>query len=449
MRGGQLLTDGRAIQGVNTRGFAGIVLLVLIAWTAAPVGAADIEREPINYSTAPADNAVTRLQQRLDAGRASLPYDAKVGYLRGLLRELQVPESSQVLVFSKTSMQRNCIGPKTPRALYFNDDTYVGFCQHGNVLEVGAIDPQLGTVFYTLDQKPAGRPRFTRQDDVCLICHGSSSNQGFPGQLLRSVHADGEGLPILSAGSFRIDQTSPLRQRWGGWYVTGTSGKQAHLGNLIVREERPPEEIDNAAGLNVTDLSGRFRTSAYLTGHSDIVALMVLEHQAEMHNLITRANLQTRIALREEADINKALGRPADYRSESTASRVQNAGEPLVKYLLFSGEAPLTEEVRGTSGFAEEFAQRGPRDGQGRSLRDFDLRRRLFKYPCSYLIYSAAFDALPVPVKDYVLRRLWEVLSGKDTGPDFAHLSAAVRRAIRDILRATKPGLPAYWQTPP
>src|SRR5262249_53739144 len=136
------------------------------------------------------------------------------------------------------------------------------------------------------------------------------------------------------------------------------------------------------------------------------------------------------------------------YHSENTTSRVKNAGEPLVKYLLFSGEAALTEPVRGTSGFAAEFARRGPRDGKGRSLRDFDLRRRLVAYPCSYVIYPPAFAGLPGPVKDYVYRRLWEVLTGKDTGADFAHLSAADRQAILEILRATKPDLPDYWKAP-
>src|SRR5262249_2211077 len=160
--------------------------------------------------------------------------------------------------------------------------------------------------------------------------------------------------------------------------VSGTSGKQTHLGNLIVRDKRQPEQIDNSAGLNVTDLSRCCRTAPYLTPHSDIVALMVLEHQTEMHNRITRANFLTRIAVYEEAEFKKARGRPATYRSDSTVSRIQNAGEPLVKYLLFSGEAKLTEKVQGTSSFAREFARAGPRTRQGRSLRDLDLEHRLF-----------------------------------------------------------------------
>jgi hypothetical protein len=426
----------------------GLVLLLLTL----PARAVDLDREPINYSTAEAHNAVERLQERLDAGRAKLTYEEGTGYLRSLLRELNVPLSSQMLVFSKTSLQRQRINPRTPRGIYFSDDVYVGFCQKGDLLEVTAIDPQLGAVFYSLSQKrsPTERghekpPRFQRQTDNCLICHASSFNQGYPGLLARSVFADGMGLPILASGTYRIDHTSPLRQRWGGWYVSGTSGKQTHLGNLIVRGDSRPEQIDNSANINVTHLDRYFKTAPYPTPHSDIVALMVMEHQTEMHNRLTRAHFQTRQALYEEAEFNKALGRPADYRSESTLRRIKNAGEPVVQYMLFCQEAQLTDPIKGTSGFAEEFAKRGPCDSKGRSLRAFDLKRRLFAYPCSYIIYSEAFDALPAAVKDYVLRRLWEVLSGQDTSKAFAHLSAADRQAILEILRETKPNLPDYF----
>jgi len=419
----------------------GLVLLLPL-----PARAVDLDREPINYSTAEPHNAVERLQERLDDGRTKLTYEDGTGYLRSVLCELNVPLSSQMLVFSKTSLQRQRINPRTPRAIYFGDDTYIGFCQKGDLMEVTAVDPQLGAVFYSLNQKKSDKPRFQRQTDNCLICHASSFNQGYPGHLARSVFADGLGLPLLASGTYRIDHTSPLRQRWGGWYVTGTSGKQTHLGNLIVRGNPRPEDIDNSPNVNVTNLDRYFKTSPYLTPHSDIVALMVMEHQTEMHNRLTRANMQTRIALRDEAEFNKALGRPADYRSDSTLSRIKNAGEPVVRYMLFCEEAPLSDPLKGTSGFAEEFAKRGPRDGKRRSLRDFDLKRRLFAYPCSYLIYSEAFDALPAPAKDYVMRRLWEVLSGKDASKEFAHLSTADRQAILEILRETKPNLPDYWK---
>jgi hypothetical protein len=425
-----------------------VALAAVPVWLVAAARGTDLDRPPINYATAAADNAVSRLQARLDRGQVNLAFDAKFGYLPALLRELRIPQSSQMLAFSKTSLQRNRIAPRTPRALYFGDDVYVGYCQRGKVLEVTAVDPQLGAVFYSLDQEPDAKPVLRRQDDSCLICHGSSQNQGMPGHLARSVYADAAGYPVLSLGTLRVDQTTPLGKRWGGWYVTGTAGKQAHLGNLLVQGRSRPEEIDNTDNLNVTDLGKRFRTAAYLTPHSDIVALMVLEHQAELHNRISRANFQTRRALYEEAELNKALGRPAGARSDLTERRIQSACEPLVKYLLFSGEAKLTEPVKGTSGFAEEFGKRGPRDGKGRSLRELDLRTRLFRYPCSYLIYSEAFEGLPAAAKEYVLQRVWDVLSGADTSEAFAHLSEGDRREIREILVATKKGLPDYWRAP-
>jgi hypothetical protein len=419
-----------------------VVLVVVVA----PVHAADIERDPIHYGTAPVHNAISHLQQSLASDETSLPYDEHFGYLPGLLSALKIPAASQMLVFSKTSMQRQCITARTPRAVYFNDDNYVGYCQDGAVLEILSVDPQLGPVFYTLDQEKTAQPHLKRQDDTCLVCHASSQNQGIPGLLARSLYTDAEGFPLLNLGGYRTDQTSPLKQRWGGWYVTGTTGKQRHMGNLIAHGKRDPAELDETAVPNVNDLGRWLRPSDYLTGHSDVVALMVLEHQAEMHNRITRANYLTRIALFDESELNKALGQPNAPRSDLTTRRIKSACEPLVEYMLFSGEAELADKIQGTSGFAEQFVKQGPRDGRGRSLRDLDLTKRLFAYPCSCLIYSESFDALPDAAKEYVLRRLWDILSGKDQSKEFAHLSAADRRAILEILRATKKDLPKYWQ---
>jgi hypothetical protein len=403
--------------------------------------APDLDRDPINYKTAAADNPVARLQERIARGEAKLAFDDDRGYLAGILKELDVSPTSQVLVFSKTSFQRERITPKTPRALYFNDDVFVGFCFRGDVLEFSAADPNLGTAFYTLDQEPADKPRFTRQNDNCLICHASSPTQGVPGHLVRSVFPDRYGMPILTAGTFRTDHTSPLSERWGGWYVTGTHGKQQHMGNWVVQNKQDPAHEDHAAGQNVTSLRDRFTVANYLTPHSDVVALMVLEHQCEGHNRIARANVLTRQALHYEATLNRELKEPADKRWDSTTRRVQSACEPLVEYLLFSGEAPLTDPVAGTSGFAEEFAKRGPFDKKGRSLREFDLKTRLFKYPGSYLVYSKAFAGLPKEAKEYVFRRLHEVLSGGDTSKPFAHLSPSDRTAVLEILRDTVPGI--------
>jgi hypothetical protein len=240
-----------------------------------------------------------------------------------------------------------------------------------------------------------------------------------------------------------------MQERWGGWYVTGTHGKQTHMGNVLVKDRAQPEQLDTKAGANVTDLSGKFDTSAYLTPKSDIVALMVLEHQVKMHNLITLANYQAKIAIHYARAINKALGESENTISESTARRFQGPAEELVKYMLFVDEVELTDPVRGTASFTSDFSARGPRDRQGRSLRDFDLKKRLFTFPCSYLIYSKSFDALPGPVRDHVYRRLWEVLTGQDQSPAYARRTASERKAILEILQETKSGLPEYWKAQP
>ena len=420
--------------------------LLLGSLTARAAGSViDYDGEPIRYSSAEPVNAVSRLQESSGAG--ALEYDERFGWLPSILRELDVPASSQTLVFTKTSLQRHRISPRRPRALYFNDDVYVGYCDAGDVIEVSVADPQLGTVFYTVDQEKRERAEFTRQGDTCLICHGSSRNQGFPSHLLRSVYPDAGGQPIFTMGTHFVDQTTPFEDRWGGWYVTGTHGDATHLGNLIVRGKVQPGDVDNAAGQNVTDLTDRFDTSAYLQPHSDIAALLVLEHQTEMHNRITQLSFQTRLALWQEASMKKSLGDTDQTHYDSTVRRIQGAGDDLLEYMLFSGEAPLKAAVKGTSGFAEEFAAEGPCDNRGRSLRELDLQQRVFKHPCSYLIYSESFDALPDEGRDYVLERLWKILTGEDTDEKFAHLSTEDRRAILEILRDTKADLPDCWKS--
>ncbi len=425
----------------------GFCLALACAFAARSAAQTDgYEQPPIHYKTAPADNAVGALQKRIDAGKTKLRFVDDHGYLPALLKELDVSPSSQILIFSKTSFQRERIAPQTPRALYFNDEMYVGFCLRGDVLELAAADPNLGTAFYTLDQRPDAKPRFTRERDNCLTCHATSATGGTPGLLVRSVFTDRAGLPILSAGTFRTNHASPFAERWGGWYVTGTHGQQKHMGNWVVENTKNPEAEGNAAGQNVTELKSRFTVANYLTSHSDLVALLVFEHQTECHNLIARAMIETRLARHYEAKLNQELGEPADKRWESATRRIESAGDRLAAYLLFGGEAKLDGPVEGTSAFAKEFAARGPFDKKGRSLRQFDLTTRLFEYPCSYLVYSKTFAALPCAVKDHTLKRLYEVLSGKDTSAAFAHLKPADRKAVLEILLDTLPGLPAYWK---
>lgn len=381
-----------------------------------------LDHEAIQYAKGAVSDPVSRLEERLEKGEVRLRYEDEFGYLRSVLKELRVPTSSQVLVFSKTSFQAPRIAPRTPRALYFNDDVTVGFVRTGDVLEFATLDPKQGTVFYTLDQEQTAHPHFQRRD-VCLQCHQSGATLGVPGLVVRSVTPDHNGMPVTTENNFLTDHRSPLKERWGGWYVTGNTGTQTHMGN-----------IDGAA--NVTDLRRFIDPGAYLTPHSDVVALMTLEHQAQMENLLIRVGWEARIAMQENDAVNKSLGEPEGVRP-STQHRIDTAVEELLGYLFFSGEAKLTSPVKGTSAFAEEFAKAGPRDAKGRSLRDFDLHTRMFRYPCSYMIYSNAFKSLPPIVKDRLRARMEEVLSGKDTSAAFAHLSAADRTAIREILQAT------------
>lgn len=434
------------------RAFCCRVCVALVLAAAGTVRAQEAyDQDPVRYASTPSNDAVARLQRRLATGEVTLDHNAGNGYLASLLKHLGVPTSSQSLVFSKTSFQRDRISPSNPRALFFDDSTYVGWVPGADVLELAATDPDLGTVFYTLDQRPpagiAARPALERQTHSCLQCHAGAMTRDTPGLLVRSVFTDRNGQPVLSAGTFLTAQPSPWSERWGGWYVTGTHGRQRHMGNAIVADEgRPEATFDREAGANVTDLSARFDTSAYPAPGSDVVALMVLEHQAGTHNLLTRANHAARFALRDQLAMNRALGRPEEHRSESTTARIEAAGELLVRQMLFADEPPLNDSVKGTTSFADDFEARGPKDAIGRSLRELDLKRRLFRYPCSYLIYSESFDALPSELKEFVYRRLWQVLAVEDAPSDFPPLKRSQRRAIIRILAETKPGLPPFWK---
>jgi hypothetical protein len=395
-------------------------------------GQIDYESKPINYRTFPASNPIQVLQGKMASGEVKLDSSAEHGFLTALLKHLDIPVSSQMLVFSKTSFQRRRINSQRPRAVYFNDDVYVGWVQDGDVIEISTADPQLGGVFYTLNNDTSKSAKILRDGGQCTLCHSSSRTAGVPGHFVRSVFASASGQPFAGTSTYTTDYRSPLSERWGGWYVTGEHGKQRHLGNSVVTDRLHPQRLDIEVGANVIDLSDRLDVEPYLSAHSDIVALMVLEHQARTQNLITRTSMATRIALE-----SKAENPPQDW---------QEAAEKLIECLLFADEAKLTSATRGSSTFTADFTSRGLRDSQQRSLRDFDLKTRMMKYPCSYLIYSKPFQALPKRAKDYVLRRLFDILTERDSDDPFQHLKTNDRVAIIQILRETMPNLPIYWK---
>jgi hypothetical protein len=379
----------------------------------------------IAYATTPASDPVAGLNRRLENGSFTLKHDGgPAGYLKSVLTALGVPVESQTLVFSKTSFQAPRINPQNPRALYFNDAVSVGWVRGGDVLEFIAQDPRQGSIFYTLSQAGDRVPRFER-NDACLSCHTSDATQYVPGWFLGSVFPAPDGTTRYGP-AYTTDHRTPFEIRYGGWFVTGTHRATQHMGNAIAHDPGDLRAMMTPQTIHVTSLAGKFDLTGYPSPHSDLVALVTLEHQAQMLNLMTRVGWEARMG----AD----AGRP-----------LENAVAELVDYLLFIDEAPLPGPITGTTAFAKNFAAAGRRDRRGRSLRDLDLETRLLKYPCSYLIYSPSFDGLPPEAKAAVYTRLWEVLSGEERAARYARLTAEDRQAIIEILRDTKKDLPAYF----
>lgn len=357
----------------------------------------------IDYYNGALTDPVANLERAIAEGRTKLAHEPGTGYLAPLLRALGVSPDSQVAVFSQTSFQAPLINPKNPRAIYFSDQVAVGYVRGGAVLEIAAQDPRQGVIFYSLDQASA-KPVFTRNRD-CLRCHVSWDTFGVPGLFVLSTGpADTSG--YASGGV--VDQRARIADRWGSWYVTGRMVPM------------------HSMGVALPSLQGQFDLSGYQTPYSDVVALTVLEHQTRMTDLLTYIGWEARIG--------------------ADSGRIESIARELVDYMLFVNEAPLGGRMEGSSGFTERFAALGPADRRGRSLRQFDLQRQLMKYPCSYMIYSPAFDALPPAAKTAVYDRMWQVLSGRDKASKYSRLSPADREAVIEILRDTKKDLPATFR---
>ena len=412
------------------------VVLVLACGTGLVLaqGLAPIPRDhpAIRYSSGTAADAVAKLNSRLQSGAVRLTFENPRSLLQSVLSALDITPASQVLVYSETSLQSDRISPAAPRALYFNDHVAVGWVKGTDLLEVAAQDPVLGVNFYTLHQRAQPRPQFERSSR-CLECHLGNETGLVPGVFTMSQ------LPLSDnqneyAQGWSVDHRTPIDDRWGGWYVTGAQVPIKHLGNVPVSHV-PRSYVRAAVAPKLATGSGAFDAMPYLSPHSDVVALLVLNHQLHAMNLLTRLGWEARIA---------AHGSPA-ARGSTTSTPVEDVVNELVDYLLFVDEAPLPSPVRGASTFASDFAARGPRDSKGRSLRDLDLDRRLLRYPCSYLVYSETFDALPPAARRAVYDRMWRILSGQERDPVYARLSAVDRRAIIEILRDTKKDLPSYF----
>jgi hypothetical protein len=410
------------------------------------------EHPAIEYATRPPSDRVALLQRSIVHGTASLSYRQPAGYLPSLLDALEIPPESQLLVFSKTGLQRADTGPDNPRALFFNDSVVVGYVAGARFLEIAAHDPEQGVVFYTIDQLVTlpvtaaaavdtnARPEHSRPDirrgTNCLTCHVSGSTLDVPGMITRSNFTHDSGATIPQLGFHIVDHRTPLTQRWGGWFVTGDYdtppyGGVGHMGSVTTTIH--PTRGDVAATSNEVllrwldeDIDGR----GYPSHESDIAALMVFDHQMRAINLLTRLNWEARVA-------------SYDGRTALSTDGLRELVDEFVDYLLFVGAAAPPARLTPRAGFAAAFTAAGPRDSRGRSLRDLDLEHRLLRYPCSYMVYSAAFDHLPREVRTAVYERLEATLTDGDMEPKYSHVSPDDRRAILEILRETKPDWPA------
>jgi hypothetical protein len=368
-----------------------------------------INHPSIKYLTADTDTAVDRLNQKLREGSAKLVFDEKTGYLKSVLDLLDVPLESQVLVYTQTSLQAQHIRMNNPRAIYFNDSVSVGYIRGAGLIEVTAQDPKMGTIFYVVREEPASQATFGR-DSQCLRCHLSWDTLGVPGMSVLTTFPRKSESDYANGGF--VDHYRPISERWGGWYVTGKKVPARHMGNFPLIMPKPA-----AAPPARASLEGQFDLSGYLTPYSDVVALMVLEHQAHFSNLVTRATWETRLG---------------------DQMRVAEAADALADYMLFVDEAKIPGTgIEGSSGFTEKFTAAGRKDSKGRSLRELDLKTRLQKYPVSYMIYSPAFRALPDAPKNLVMGKIDRVLSGEIQDAKYAHLTPDARAAIREILKET------------
>lgn len=421
---------------------AGVLFGMVLTEDAAGQQVPEYELPPVEYSASEPENAVSRLKALLSSGDLRLPARSPKEVVGVILGYLGIPEASQVLVFSKTSLQRDAIRPETPRALYYADDAYVGWVP-GGVIELAVTDAELGLVFYRVNVDWTDGSARVLRDAECLSCHAGSMTRDWPGLMIRSVFTDRTGSPILSAGTFLVGHDTPISDRWGGWYVTGHHGESRHMGNVIAVRDRSDAVLDREPGANLVDLTGFFDTTRYLGAQSDIVSLMVLEHQVEMHNRLCRGNLRARRWMLYQNELRSALGRPPTEVPTGTALRVVlGEAEDIVSHLLFQGEIRLPAGgVRGDETFQEAFRSNRKMDSKGRSFKDFDLTTHLFKYRCSYMVHSDAFRALIPPLKAEVIRQLSAALDpdSRSGSRTFGYLSRSEKSEIREILAGTLP----------
>lgn len=390
------------------------------ASAATPVG--PFGDEPHNYWTQPKDDPFTKFTERVEKGEVKL--DASGGekdFVTKLLGQLGISPSSQLWIFSATSLQSGRISTRNPRALYFNEDVYLGYVPGGQ-LEVASLDSELGTIFYIFDMPNGNAPVRFQRSERCMNCHAGEAQYRVPGLAVESVISGPNAGSLDAYRRGKSGHDIPLEERWGGWHVTGAPASLKHQGNVTGRSQ--------AGKITLSEVlpGAAFDIQRYPVDTSDVLPHLIFEHQVGFTNRVTEARYLTRAAL--------AAGK--GRLSTEDAKMLDAKAAEFVRYILFADEAPLPREgITGNAKFKEDFLRTREAAPDGTSLKDFDLRTRIFKYRCSYMIYSRAFTTLPKEFKDRVYAKLSVALNDTTPSREFAYLPAAEKRAIRGIVSAT------------
>ena len=389
----------------------------------------EIDQPPHNYRQRAPQDGFTRLKDDFESGRIALDRGSEKAFVLSVLQALGIPASSQMLVFSTTSLQLSLISPANPRALYFNEDVHLGYVPGGRI-EIVSLDPELGGIFFIFDIPKDARPLRIERSERCMNCHAGEDTGYVPGLVIKSVVPGPSGGSLTAYRQAQTGHGIPFEQRFGGWHVTGRHGITNHWGNLTGRFVAGEiTTIPNAPG-------ERFNWAKYPVATSDVLPQLLHEHQAGFVNRVVEASYRARTALHANGE----------KLSDAQAKELDGQAELITRYLLFADEAPLPPGgVEGDAAYKADFLRTRRATAEGISLKDFDLRTRLFKHRCSYMIYSPVFAGLPNAMKQRMYRRLGEALSAEKPDKEYAYLAAAEKQAIRRILKATLTDLPGGW----
>lgn len=389
----------------------------------------DFTASPHDYWTRTPHDRFSKLYEQIKSGAVKLDTSSPNAYLTNLLRLLDIPVSSQLLVFSVTSLQSSVIRPGNPRALYFNEDTSVGYVPGGRI-EIASFDPEIGGIFYIFSVPTAGGTPVLDRSKRCFNCHAGSFSHHVPGFFVESVIPGDNGGPLDAYRREVSGDSVPFAERYGGWHVTGKFNFTTKANTLGTYYQGKLDTRPNPPGA-IFDLAN------YLTPTSDILPHLLHEHQVGFVNRLVEAAYVTREKMHAAA---------FGHLSNADTATLNDLATGLVRYMLFADEAPLPGPVEGSAAFTHDFLARKKASANGLSLRDLDLRSRLFKHRCSYMIYSPLWDGMDPTFKQSVYAKLWTALQESPTDKSFAYLPPTEKRAIRQIIKETKSDLPRWWQ---